>query len=250
MKSSSSSRSSSTTTSCSTSEEATSSSDDEASKGGEPPTPATARLANSSNNNKRGASFSVQNSASTPNLALLPSRVKFEEAFESFVQANAASSIVACFESMCAAHSLNIDRARLFEHGLFLSDVYASASANSMTPLSSRHSGGSQHFRAKQRQHASTLASQPPTRLVYQIIKAKTNYWKANELWRSYDRRANHKDYSLSSSSSSSASFNRNLHVLIVGCGPVGLRLAIECAFLGVKCTIVEKRDRYLVLLV
>jgi 2-polyprenyl-6-methoxyphenol hydroxylase-like FAD-dependent oxidoreductase len=33
--------------------------------------------------------------------------------------------------------------------------------------------------------------------------------------------------------------------VLIVGCGPVGLRLSIECAFLGIKCTIVEKRDSF-----
>ena len=32
--------------------------------------------------------------------------------------------------------------------------------------------------------------------------------------------------------------------VCIVGAGPVGLRLAIECALLGARCVVVEKRDR------
>ncbi|CAF0758471.1 unnamed protein product [Adineta ricciae] len=33
--------------------------------------------------------------------------------------------------------------------------------------------------------------------------------------------------------------------VCIVGAGPVGLRLAIECALLGARCVVVEKRDRF-----
>lgn len=33
--------------------------------------------------------------------------------------------------------------------------------------------------------------------------------------------------------------------VLIIGAGPCGLRTAIECAFLGAKTVIVEKRDRF-----
>ena len=30
-----------------------------------------------------------------------------------------------------------------------------------------------------------------------------------------------------------------------MGAGPVGLRLAIECALLGARCLVVEKRDRF-----
>jgi len=35
------------------------------------------------------------------------------------------------------------------------------------------------------------------------------------------------------------------LQVLIIGAGPCGLRIAIECAFLGARAVIVEKRDRF-----
>lgn len=30
-----------------------------------------------------------------------------------------------------------------------------------------------------------------------------------------------------------------------MGAGPVGLRLAIECALLGARCIVVEKRDKF-----
>ncbi len=35
------------------------------------------------------------------------------------------------------------------------------------------------------------------------------------------------------------------LQVLVVGSGPCGLRMAIECAFLGAKTVIIEKRDSF-----
>ena len=33
--------------------------------------------------------------------------------------------------------------------------------------------------------------------------------------------------------------------VLIVGCGPVGMRLAVECSLLGCNVVMVEKRDYF-----
>ena len=32
---------------------------------------------------------------------------------------------------------------------------------------------------------------------------------------------------------------------MIIGSGPIGLRLSIECALLGLRCTVIEKRDRF-----
>lgn len=37
----------------------------------------------------------------------------------------------------------------------------------------------------------------------------------------------------------------RGLHVLVVGAGPVGLRAAVEAAFLGAHVDLVEKRDSF-----
>ena len=161
----------------------------------------------------------VKNSQSTPNLSqppplpqpnlLVPSsasnmaKPKFEELFESFVQADSVRTILSSFESICTK-CLQLNRRQIFEYGM------------------------------SQKSKASTTN----TRLIYEIIKAKTNYWKANELWKLFDKKANHKDYAIKTTH-----FNSDMHVLIIGCGPVGLRLSIECAFLGVKCTIIEKRD-------
>lgn len=76
------------------------------------------------------------------------------------------------------------------------------------------------------------------THLVYPCIRERTDYWKARELWKKYDKKASAKAYKRDL-----AKF-KPLNVLIIGAGPVGLRLSIECAFLGHRCTIVEKRDR------
>ncbi len=35
------------------------------------------------------------------------------------------------------------------------------------------------------------------------------------------------------------------MHVLVVGAGPCGLRAAIECALLGARVIVVEKRERF-----
>jgi hypothetical protein len=66
------------------------------------------------------------------------------------------------------------------------------------------------------------------TRLIYQIVKARTNYWKANTLWKMYDKLRDRKEYKRSAGS-------RDLSVLIIGGGPVGLRASIEMALLGFR---------------
>lgn len=154
---------------------------------------------------------------------------KFEELFDSFVQANSSKSIYKCFEAIC--DSLSINRKEVFENGCSLAQF-----VNGSSLATSKYA---YQYRMQQKQQLMQLSNQPPTRLVYQIIKAKTDYWKANELWKKYDKRLNMKDYA-----KQLATF-KDLNVLIIGCGPVGLRLSIECALMGLRCTIVEKRDRF-----
>ncbi|CAG5135942.1 unnamed protein product, partial [Candidula unifasciata] len=74
---------------------------------------------------------------------------------------------------------------------------------------------------------------------LYQGLKVKLKgSWRAESLFSKLDKRAAHKDYKKGSVCS-------NKKVLIIGAGPCGLRTAIECAFLGAKTVIVEKRDRF-----
>ena len=78
-------------------------------------------------------------------------------------------------------------------------------------------------------------------RLIFKEIKEHTlgasSYWRANKLWEKYEKRLEHVDYKQNV-------LNNDFHVVIIGCGPVGLRLSIECALMGFKCTIIEKRDK------
>ncbi|CAF0965283.1 unnamed protein product [Brachionus calyciflorus] len=138
----------------------------------------------------------------------------FEQLFDTFIQSNTSKSIKQSFENLADHLDINLDS--VYTHGFKLN-----ASNRGFT---NRHS----------------LTPSTTTRLIYKIIKSKTNYWKSNELWKKYDKKANSKEYLNKSQNSSEP-----LNVLIIGCGPVGLRLSIECALLGFKCTIVEKRDRF-----
>jgi hypothetical protein len=87
----------------------------------------------------------------------------FEDLFEDVLQANTSKFICNSFENIIKL--LSIDAQNLFEN-------YYTISLNN-----------------NQQQQL-----QPNTRLIYQIIKSKTNYWKANELWKKYDKRASLKD--------------------------------------------------------
>jgi heterodisulfide reductase subunit A-like polyferredoxin len=83
------------------------------------------------------------------------------------------------------------------------------------------------------------LFAKRQSRLVYKEIKANvSNNWKANKLWEKFDKRLEHKDYK------HEINHDDDCHVLIIGSGPVGLRLSIECALMGFKCTIIEKREK------
>ena len=182
--------------------------------------------------------------------------LRFEEAFDRFVHANSSKSIGKAFDEIC--HLLAIDRKQIFEKAALPINPNASSAPNK----SNRYQTVNSHHQFYLYQNVK------PTRLVYQIIKSRTDYWKANELWKKYDKRANLKDYARTTTTrntiinSSSHHHHhqhqqqhggsgggggafRELEVLIIGCGPVGLRLAIECAFLGHKVSIVEKRDRF-----
>jgi hypothetical protein len=57
-------------------------------------------------------------------------------------------------------------------------------------------------------------------------------------LWKLYDDRLANKDFSQDLKL-------KDVKILIIGCGPVGLRLSIDLALLGLKVVFVEKRDRF-----
>ncbi|XP_071506919.1 uncharacterized protein [Diadema antillarum] len=72
----------------------------------------------------------------------------------------------------------------------------------------------------------------------YHRFKSQLNSWKAKSLWAKLDKRANRKEYKKGKACS-------NTNVFIIGAGPCGLRTAIECAMLGAKVVIVEKRQSF-----
>ena len=69
-------------------------------------------------------------------------------------------------------------------------------------------------------------------------LKSKLNSWKAQALWTKFDKRSSHKCYGR-------GRVCAGQRVLVIGCGPCGLRTAIEAQFLGAKVVVVEKRDRF-----
>ncbi len=73
----------------------------------------------------------------------------------------------------------------------------------------------------------------------YEQFKAAfaTN-WKAKDLFKLFDARAKQKEYC-----NQRACIEKR--VLVIGAGPVGLRAAIEAAFLGAQVDLVEKRTTF-----
>lgn len=74
---------------------------------------------------------------------------------------------------------------------------------------------------------------------MYDLLKRMTqSNTQASVLWKLLDKKKSHPEYK-----------SKNMdkcHILIVGAGPGGLRLAIEAAFLGAKSiTVIEKRRKY-----
>lgn len=72
----------------------------------------------------------------------------------------------------------------------------------------------------------------------YPTLKLKLQQWKCKALWQLLDSRSSLQEYR-------SQTACKGKRVLIVGAGPVGLRTAIECALLGSKVDVVEKRTSF-----
>lgn len=72
----------------------------------------------------------------------------------------------------------------------------------------------------------------------YQSLKSKLQSWKCKSLWELLDNRANQNEYL-------KGSVCEDIHALVIGCGPIGLRTAIELALLGAQVVIVEKRKNF-----
>ncbi|KAG8005401.1 [F-actin]-methionine sulfoxide oxidase MICAL3 [Nibea albiflora] len=75
-------------------------------------------------------------------------------------------------------------------------------------------------------------------RPLYQLIKHRLNYWKANALWAKLDRRAAQEEYQR-------ARVCSNTTCVIIGAGPCGLRTAVELSFMGARVVLLEKRDSF-----
>ena len=77
------------------------------------------------------------------------------------------------------------------------------------------------------------------TKEVYFHLKNK--YKGAHtQLWNILDQKLNNKDYI-----NENANKLTKIKPLIIGCGPAGLRTAIECALLGSKVTLIDKREEF-----
>ena len=72
---------------------------------------------------------------------------------------------------------------------------------------------------------------------VFTSLKSKLKLWKCQTLFNKLEKKGKHKDYSSKPCA--------KLKVLIIGAGPVGLRTAIEAAYLGAYVVVVEKRSSY-----
>ncbi|XP_040009232.1 protein-methionine sulfoxide oxidase mical3b-like [Xiphias gladius] len=75
-------------------------------------------------------------------------------------------------------------------------------------------------------------------RPLYQPIKRRLNYWRANALWAKLDRRAAQQEYL-------KARICNNTTCVIIGAGPCGLRMAVELCFMGARVVLLEKRDSF-----
>ena len=72
----------------------------------------------------------------------------------------------------------------------------------------------------------------------YPTLKSKLQHWKSKSLWDLLDARAALPEYCGQTAC-------KGKRVLVIGAGPVGLRVAIEAAMLGAEVDVVEKRNSF-----
>ena len=72
---------------------------------------------------------------------------------------------------------------------------------------------------------------------VFASFKSKLKSWKCQILFTKLEKKSKHVDYKNKPCA--------KLKVLVIGAGPVGLRTAIEAAFLGAHVIVIEKRDSF-----
>lgn len=73
----------------------------------------------------------------------------------------------------------------------------------------------------------------------YHVLRRRVpKYWKSDGLFAKLDIRANDKEYKHQEAC-------KRLQVLVIGCGPCGLRCAIEMALMGASVTVVDKRTEF-----
>lgn len=75
----------------------------------------------------------------------------------------------------------------------------------------------------------------------FEAFKASFTSWKASAVFQLLEGRAKHPDYNTPQGGKGCA----GKRVVVIGAGPVGLRSAIEAAFLGAKVDVVEKRASF-----
>ena len=75
------------------------------------------------------------------------------------------------------------------------------------------------------------------TRILYKVIHSKFDDRKFDYFWKMINKRIEHEDFKNWQLKKS------KIKILIIGAGPVGLRLGIELALLGLRVVIIEKRN-------
>ena len=73
---------------------------------------------------------------------------------------------------------------------------------------------------------------------LFSALQSKLTNWKATSLWKLLEKKAKQPVYEGQTAC-------KGRRVLIVGAGPVGMRLAIECSLLGCDVVVVEKRPYF-----
>jgi hypothetical protein len=73
---------------------------------------------------------------------------------------------------------------------------------------------------------------------LYSALKEKLTTWKCRSIWNELDKRASQKPYEGGEAA-------KDLSVVVIGGGPCGLRMAIECVLLGCDVVVIEKRETF-----